>query len=155
MFYKLIITQTHTLNKRGCTDFHPAHYWGQLNEPDSFPCSKLEEKKTKLNRLLSSFICLFWGHNVHSSWHIVSWAMPGGMQPHLFCQKWFHFPLWLRLSGVHGKFIKRWETWDKENEKHLFDVLGNSPFSSFSSFLQCCSLLHWASNHFEYCQWCW
>lgn len=27
MFYKIILAQKHTLNKRGYADNHPAHYW--------------------------------------------------------------------------------------------------------------------------------
>lgn len=53
MFYKLIIDQTHTLNKWGCIDFPPAHYWGKWNESDFF--TKTGKKKSKY---ITNLFCL-------------------------------------------------------------------------------------------------
>lgn len=83
VFYKLIIAWTRTLNEeKGVYWFPSSSLLRPIERARFFPLLRKWEggkEKKNLNRLLTRFICLsFWGHNVHSSWHIVSWAVPGG-----------------------------------------------------------------------------
>lgn len=85
----------------------------------------------------------FWGHNVHLSWHIVSLAVPRGIQPHPSRQNDFTCLRCEDSAEFMGSFRRKWENADRENEKHLFHMFGKSPFLSYSPFLECFPLTPW------------